>query len=207
MITEKELGKLTRDKLLEKVEDYGLQDEVAKVEKEAGAPVKAELVKAIFAYMEANAEVEEVEDKDTELKPVNISKLPKVERKRLQLADLMRKECVIVIDNQNATTKIPARYITWGNRVIGIYTDVIDFENEKGAYIRRGALQQMRNQTFSYTVQKEQKNIAGGGTDGAVAVKSYPRYSIIPAEGLTEKQITQMKVEQKGKLAFEMNTI
>jgi len=200
-MTENELHRLRRDELITKAEDYGLLDEINENATEKGEPTKKELVRGILTFVEAQKE-EEAKNNGSNLAML---KSP-TERRKLQKADLLRKECVIIIDNQNLTTKLPGRYITWGDRN-GIYTDFIDFENDTGAYVRRGALNYLRKQKFTHTVQSGQKNVSSGQAIDTVVTKNYPRYSVIPTDGLTPAQIAQMKVEQKGKLAFEMNSI
>lgn len=165
-------------------------------------PTKAELIATLTKFKVqqdvingVEPEVEE-EDENDELVPekkVVTSKaakdLPLNERRALQRADLLRKERVLVYDVQDTQTKMPAMTVTWGNSLIGIHSDVINLESGKPQYIRRGALANMRNATFTRSIQEEEF--------GPVINRTEFRFNIKELDGLTEDEIEALAAKQK----------
>ena len=165
-------------------------------------PTKAELIATLTKFKVqqdvingVEPEVEE-DDENDELVPekkVVTSKaakdLPLNERRALQRADLLRKERVLVYDVQDTQTKMPAMTVTWGNSLIGIHSDVINLESGKPQYIRRGALANMRNATFTRSIQEEEF--------GPVVNKTEFRFNIKELDGLTEDEIDALATKQR----------
>jgi hypothetical protein len=200
--------KMTKDELQGLIEDYGLQDRVDELVKERDkkdGATKQELIDAIVEFVTKQQEENKEEEKD-DGKPKRAKDMPINKRAQLQKADLLRKECVIVIDNQNLHDKVPARTIVFGNRLIKPKAWVVDFENETGMYLPRGVINNLKNVRFTYTEQKRVAN-AGGGFKEVVVTKSYPRYSIVPVEGLTEEEIKKLRAEQASKVAYELKAL
>jgi hypothetical protein len=115
--------------------------------------------------------------------------LSRSERKALQRADLMRKERVVIHDMQDTQTKVPAMTVTWGGGLIGIHTDVVDLSSGKPQYVRRGALANMRNATFTRSVQEEEY--------GPVEQRTEYRFSIKELDGLNEDEIANLAAKQR----------
>ena len=179
--------------------------------KTPGKPTKAELVAVLNAYktqqdiingvepeIEDELADEENDESVSELKedaPVKVAKSKSAkemsinERRQLQRADLLRKERVIVYDVRDTQTKVPAESFTWGNSLIGIHTDVVELASGKPQYIRRGALANMRNATFTRSIQEEEF--------GPVINKTEYRFNIKELDGLTEDEIDALAAKQK----------
>lgn len=170
-----------------------------------GKPNKAELISRLMAYkVEQDIingveedEIDDAEDtKNDELeaapkvvKAVAQKDLPRDEKRRLQKADLLRKERVIVFDKQSTQTKIPAIPITWGNNLIGTYTDMIDLASQKPQYIRRGALANLKLATFTESRQDEEF--------GPVRNVTEFRFVVTEVEGLTDDEIKVLAAQQR----------
>ena len=132
-------NEMTNAELKAIIDDFEIDVE-AKI---PGKPNKAELVAALEKYkaeQDALNGVNDSDDKNDDLSPgsetvvreaVPQRLLPKNERKKLQLADKMRKERVIVIDKQHTQTRVPAITVSWGNGLIGIYSDVINLPEKE----------------------------------------------------------------------------
>ena len=165
-------------------------------------PTKAELIATLTKFkvqqdvingVEPEVEEEGENDELVSEKKVVTSKaakdLPLNERRALQRADLLRKERVLVYDVQDTQTKMPAMTVTWGNSLIGIHSDVINLESGKPQYIRRGALANMRNATFTRSIQEEEF--------GPVINRTEFRFNIKELDGLTEDEIEALAAKQK----------
>ena len=125
-----------------------------------------------------------------EVKPSKPAReLSKAERKKLQMADLLRKERVLVYDVQDNQTKTPAMSVTWGNSLIGFYTDMVNLESGKPQYLRRGALANLRAATFTRSIQEEEF--------GPVINQTEFRFNIKELDGLTEEEIESLAAKQK----------
>lgn len=165
-------------------------------------PTKAELITTLTKFkvqqdvingVEPEVEEENENDELVPEKKVVTSKaakdLPLSERRALQRADLLRKERVLVYDVQDTQTKMPAMTVTWGNSLIGIHSDVINLESGKPQYIRRGALANMRNATFTRSIQEEEF--------GPVINRTEFKFNIKELDGLTEDEIEALAAKQK----------
>ena len=198
---------MTNKELQALIDDFELTLEA----KNPSKPTKAELVATLTKFkreqdvLNGNIDDEEndelVNDSDSgsegentaSKKEVKASKpareLSQAERKRLQMADLLRKERVLVYDVQDNQTKTPAMSVTWGNSLIGFYTDMVNLESGKPQYIRRGALANLRDATFTRSIQEEEF--------GPVVNQTEFRFNIKELDGLTEEEIETLAAKQK----------
>lgn len=197
-------NEMTNAELKALIDDFELTVDA----KTPGKPNKAELVSALENYRKQQNIINGVEEDETEdldetsdeltpgsknetkvEKVVPQKLLPREQKKRLQKADLLRKERVIVIDKQHTQTRIPAITVTWGNKLIGIQTDVIDLKSNKPQYVRRGALANLRSCTFTYSYQEEEF--------APVKQVTEERFEIRELEGLTEDEIADLAIKQR----------
>ena len=197
-------NEMTNAELKALIDDFELTVDA----KTPGKPNKAELVSALENYRKQQNiingveedETEDLDETNDELTPgskneIKVEKvvpqklLPREQKKRLQKADLLRKERVIVIDKQHTQTRIPAITVTWGNKLIGIQTDVIDLKSNKPQYVRRGALANLRACTFTYSYQEEEF--------APVKQVTEERFEIRELEGLTEDEIADLAIKQR----------
>ena len=198
---------MTNKELQALIDDFELTLEA----KNPSKPTKAELVATLTKFkreqdvLNGNTDDEEndelVNDSNSgsegentaSKKEVKASKpareLSQAERKRLQMADLLRKERVLVYDVQDNQTKTPAMSVTWGNSLIGFYTDMVNLESGKPQYLRRGALANLRNATFTRSIQEEEF--------GPVVNQTEFRFNIKELDGLTEEEIETLAAKQK----------
>ena len=198
---------MTNKELQALIDDFELTLEA----KNPSKPTKAELVATLTKFkreqdvLNGNTDDEEndelVNDSNSgsegentaSKKEVKASKpareLSQSDRKRLQMADLLRKERVLVYDVQDNQTKTPAMSVTWGNSLIGFYTDMVNLESGKPQYIRRGALANLRNATFTRSIQEEEF--------GPVVNQTEFRFNIKELDGLTEEEIETLAAKQK----------
>ena len=167
-------NEMTNKELQALIDDFELTVQA----KTPNKPTKAELIATLDAFKKEQNRINGIEDdeeNDTEndelvgeensgsTKPKKVDDVAKparsyskAERKKLQIADLLRKERVLIYDVQDNQTKTPALTVTWGNSLIGFYTDVINLESGKPQYVRRGALANLRNATFTRSIQEEE---------------------------------------------------
>ena len=197
-------NEMTNAELKALIDDFELTVDA----KTPGKPNKAELVSALENYRKQQNIINGVEEDETEdlnetndeltpgsknetkvEKVVPQKLLPREQKKRLQKADLLRKERVIVIDKQHTQTRIPAITVTWGNKLIGIQTDVVDLKSNKPQYVRRGALANLRACTFTYSYQEEEF--------APVKQVTEERFEIRELEGLTEDEIADLAIKQR----------
>lgn len=197
-------NEMTNAELKALIDDFELTVDA----KTPGKPNKAELVSALENYRKQQNiingveedETEDLDETNDELTPgskneIKVEKvvpqklLPREQKKRLQKADLLRKERVIVVDKQHTQTRIPAITVTWGNKLIGIQTDVIDLKSNKPQYVRRGALANLRACTFTYSYQEEEF--------APVKQVTEERFEIRELEGLTEDEIADLAIKQR----------
>ena len=181
---------MTNAELKALVDDFELTVEA----KTPGKPNKAELIAAIVKFKKGqdaingieeeeetlanidDSENDELESSPKVVKPLPQRLLPIEIRKALQKADLLRKERVIIFDKQHTQTKMPVIMVTWGNKLVGIHTDVVNLQSGKPQYIRRGALANLRLATFSYSYQEDEFS---------------------PVKHLTEEEIEVLAAQQK----------
>ena len=198
---------MTNKELQALIDDFELTLEA----KNPSKPTKAELVATLTKFkreqdvLNGNIDEEEndelVNDSNSgsegentaskkEVKPSKPAReLSQSERKKLQMADLLRKERVLVYDVQDNQTKTPAMSVTWGNSLIGFYTDMVNLESGKPQYIRRGALANLRDATFTRSIQEEEF--------GPVINQTEFRFNIKELDGLTEEEIETLGAKQK----------
>ena len=198
-------NEMTNKELQALIDDFELTVQA----KTPNKPTKAELIATLEAFKKEQNRINGIEDEDdtendelvgeddsgsTKPKKVDNAAKParsysKAERKKLQIADLLRKERVLIYDVQDNQTKTPAITVTWGNSLIGFYTDVINLESGKPQYVRRGALANLRNATFTRSIQEEEF--------GPVKNIVEERFNIKELDGLTEDEIEILASKQK----------
>ena len=196
-------NKMTNKELQALIDDFELTVQA----KTPNKPTKAELIATLEAFKKEQNRINGIEDDEendelvgeddsgsTKSKAVEGAAKPaksysKAERKKLQMADLLRKERVLIYDVQDNQTKTPALTVTWGNSLIGFYSDVINLESGKPQYVRRGALANLRNATFTRSIQEEEF--------GPVKNVVEERFNIKELDGLTEEEIEILASKQK----------
>lgn len=198
-------NEMTNKELQALIDDFELTVQA----KTPNKPTKAELIATLEAFKKEQNRINGIDDEDDTENDELVgeddsgSKKPKVvesaakpaksyskaERKKLQMADLLRKERVLIYDVQDNQTKTPALTVTWGNSLIGFYSDVINLESGKPQYIRRGALANLRNATFTRSIQEEEF--------GPVKNVVEERFNIKELDGLTEEEIEILASKQK----------
>ena len=198
-------NEMTNKELQALIDDFELTVQA----KTPNKPTKAELIATLEAFKKEQNRINGIDDEDdtendelvgeddsgsTKPKVVESAAKPaksysKAERKKLQIADLLRKERVLIYDVQDNQTKTPALTVTWGNSLIGFYSDVINLESGKPQYVRRGALANLRNATFTRSIQEEEF--------GPVKNVVEERFNIKELDGLTEEEIEILASKQK----------
>ena len=198
-------NEMTNKELQALIDDFELTVQA----KTPNKPTKAELIATLEAFKKEQNRINGIDDEDdtendelvgeddscsTKPKAVESAAKPaksysKAERKKLQMADLLRKERVLIYDVQDNQTKTPAITVTWGNSLIGFYSDVINLESGKPQYVRRGALANLRNATFTRSIQEEEF--------GPVKNVVEERFNIKELDGLTEEEIEILASKQK----------
>lgn len=198
-------NEMTNKELQALIDDFELTVQA----KTPNKPTKAELIATLEAFKKEQNRINGIDDEDdtendelvceddsgsTKPKVVEGVAKPaksysKAERKKLQMADLLRKERVLIYDVQDNQTKIPAITVTWGNSLIGFHSDVINLESGKPQYVRRGALANLRNATFTRSIQEEEF--------GPVKNVVEERFNIKELDGLTEEEIEILASKQK----------
>ena len=198
-------NEMTNKELQALIDDFELTVQA----KTPNKPTKAELIATLEAFKKEQNRINGIDDEDdtendelvgeddsgsTKPKAVESVAKPaksysKAERKKLQMADLLRKERVLIYDVQDNQTKTPAITVTWGNSLIGFYSDVINLESGKPQYVRRGALANLRNATFTRSIQEEEF--------GPVKNIVEERFNIKELDGLTEEEIEILASKQK----------
>jgi len=196
-------NEMTNKELQALIDDFELTVQA----KTPNKPTKAELIATLEAFKKEQNRINGIEDeeendelvgeddsgstkpKKTEDVAKPAKSYSKAERKKLQMADLLRKERVLIYDVQDNQTKTPAITVTWGNSLIGFHSDVINLESGKPQYVRRGALANLRNATFTRSIQEEEF--------GPVKNVVEERFNIKELDGLTEEEIEILASKQK----------
>ena len=196
-------NEMTNKELQALIDDFELTVQA----KTPNKPTKAELIATLEAIKKEQNRINGIEDeeendelvgeddsgstkpKKTEDVAKPAKSYSKAERKKLQMADLLRKERVLIYDVQDNQTKTPAITVTWGNSLIGFHSDVINLESGKPQYVRRGALANLRNATFTRSIQEEEF--------GPVKNVVEERFNIKELDGLTEEEIEILASKQK----------
>lgn len=172
--------------------------------KNPSKPNKTELLTALNKYKKELAGDEEDEEDEEDLKKsseldtpvkkiVKASELPRSQRKRLQIADKFRKECVLITDTNNMQTPDKAMFVSWGNGLIGHQTDVVNLEGRFPQYVRRGALDNLKNVMKRVPYQNDKSD--------EIKYRYEQRYLITPAAGLSAGELQKKKIEQQIKAA------
>jgi len=155
----------------------------------AGNASKKDLIAALNKYKaegdEANGIEPEIEEQDTK-KPTKPKPMSKAQKARLMKKDLMRKERVLITDNQRSQTPVSVKSVRWGNTgIIGVHTDMIQLG--KPWYVRRGALANLRlGQITTQTVNES----------GMLTSEVLPRYTIQQLDGLNQDQLGKLGAKQ-----------
>ena len=203
-------NEMTNKELQALIDDFELTVQA----KTPNKPTKAELIATLEAFKKEQNRINGIDDEDdtendelvgednsgsTKPKAVEGVAKPaksysKAERKKLQMADLLRKERVLIYDVQDNQTKTPALTVTWGNSLIGFYSDVINLESGKPQYVRRGALANMRDATFTYSYQEEEF--------APVQQITEERFEIRELDGLSEDEIADLAIKQRMNKRF-----
>ena len=196
-------NEMTNKELQALIDDFELTVQA----KTPNKPTKAELIATLEAFKKEQNRINGIEDEEENdelvgeddsgsTKPKKVDDIAKpaksyskAERKKLQMADLLRKERVLIYDVQDNQTKTPAITVTWGNSLIGFHSDVINLESGKPQYVRRGALANLRNATFTRSIQEEEF--------GPVKNVVEERFNIKELDGLTEEEIEILASKQK----------
>lgn len=161
-------------------------------------PNKDEMVKALMTFKREQDRIngyepeegdEPEEDEEEEAEVVASPRKKKdstAEKAALLKADLMRSELVIIHDTQTSQTQTAAMTITWGNRILGIHTDVVHFG--KPWYVRRGALANIRFNEITEYNQEE---------GGPMRTETRKRYMITDVAGWTEEELASHAADQR----------
>jgi len=161
-------GNLSKDAYVEALEEYKVNAEALRNGEITEDEVKAPKVEKVAAVKKATKG------------PSKFQKL------RLQKADLLRKERVVVTDNNTAQTKESIRYVRWGNTgTIGIQVDIVRFG--KPWFVRRGALANLKKATITERTVNELGNTVD---------EILPRYTIQALPGLTPKELELLANKQ-----------
>lgn len=180
---------MTNKELLELVELGNIKVEDAK---NPSKPNKTELVDAIEAHV-----AKQDADKDNSIIKTpeeSLEKLkPGVKKRQETALQLLRKELntkdrVIINDRQENQTKEESVSVSWGNRGIGVTTDMVYLHGEP-QYVRRGALNNLKN--AKTTIHNPEKTTTSGA-----GVQAVPRFIIQYVEGLTQKELDDLAAVQ-----------
>lgn len=194
---EKSFQDMTNEELKGLIEDFELNVEA----KNPSKPNKSEYIAALEGFKKQqdviNGNSAEGDDESPELsngeKVIDASKLSTKERKKLQIADLFRKECVLISDNRKSQTPDKAMFVSWGNRLVGHHDDIVNLEGRHKQYVRRGALANLKAVTLNEPVQED--------LESEMEWNTQERFTIVYAEGLTDEELRKKKIEQQIKAA------
>lgn len=181
---------MTNAELKEACKDFGLEV----IAKNPAKPNKEEYLRALNEFKASQDKLHgvepEVETKETvettETKAVTPKPKPQSKQKLMKL-DLLKKDRVIIHDQQESQTKDEMISVAWGNLLIGGQQDWVDVGSSEPQYVRRGALNNLREATTVTHVAKG---------SGAAQVRK-KRFIIVDAEPLTENEFEDLKTAQK----------
>lgn len=160
-------------------------------------PNKDEMVQALMEFKrnqdsingiepEDGDEVPEEDEEETADAPVARNRKPsKLQQLALLKADLMRMERVIVHDTQTSQTSTAARTFTWGNKLIGLHDDIVQFGVPW--YVRRGALNNIRDAEITEYTQEE---------GGPMRTSTRKRFLVTDVDGWTEDELQKHAMDQ-----------
>jgi hypothetical protein len=195
--TEEKYRAMTNAELKEVLEAFELSTPKAK---NPFKPNKDEIVQALMTFKreqdringfepEEGDDYEEAEEEAEEAVFAPRGKVrqqSKVEKLALLKADLMRMERVIIHDSQTSQTSTAARTFTWGNKLVGIHDDVVQFGVPW--YVRRGALNNIRGAEITEYTQEE---------GGPMRTDTRKRFLITELEGWSEEELQKYAMDQK----------
>jgi hypothetical protein len=203
------LEDMTNKDLIEYCKDEGIDVDSKNVSK----PTKKELLAAIKAFEQGQAEPEEVtEVSDEEIEDegmtdadeflnmldeptvetkkestaIKTKKLSRAQKRRLQYNEYMPLKRVLVTTNADNQTKTSLVFITWGNGLLGHRTDRVYLG--KPWHVRQGALNNMKAAFTAISIQDEEGN--------QVKSETLPTYNIIELDALTKNEIETIKKRQ-----------
>jgi hypothetical protein len=179
---------MTNAQLKEACEDFGLEVKA----KNPAKPNKTEYLEALTAFKATQDATHGVEESDEDEVEDTAPKTDTPKRKpqspaALMKLDLMKKDRVIIHDQQDTQTKDEMISVSWGNRLLGGQTDWIDLSGEP-QYVRRGALGNLRDASMFIQTPKD-----GGG----VHTVRKKRFIIVETDGLTLEAFEELKAQQK----------
>jgi len=186
-----ELEELTNAQLIaDYIEPANIEIKNPKV---ANKPNKSEIIAAILEHRAKSDAIKKERMGDTipvndatkaNLKPgVVLKPQTKLE---LMRKELMLKDRVIIHDQQERQTKEETITVSWGNRGIGTFTDLVSLGGEP-QYVRRGALNNLKDATTVIQIPK---------ANGGVAKEVRKRFVIQRVEGLTQKELDELAAQQ-----------
>jgi hypothetical protein len=183
----KEFSEMTKKELLEVVEKHNIPVE-AKVETK---PTNVELIASIEAFNNRFGEEDAAEDKAVveDNEPKGLGGVTKSTKKELQVADLLRKERVVVIDTQrfqsfdeeveNLTTPV-----SFSNGVVSAY-QLVQLNGEP-QYLERGIIARLEDVLLPETTQSTEKK-------SAIRTTHRKRYNVMQVGGMTDAEIDAQK--------------
>ena len=180
---------MTNAELKQACEDFGLEVKA----KNPAKPNKTEYLETLAVFKDEQDIIHKDRKAEkaavTKSKPVTDGSKRKPQSKsELMKLDLFRKDRVIVHDQQDVQTKDAMISVSWGNRLIGGQTDWVDLSGAE-QYIRRGALQNLREATMVIQVPK--------GDAGGVSKTIKKRFIIVEVEPLTTEELADLAAQQK----------
>jgi hypothetical protein len=196
--TEEKYRSMTNAELKEILEAFELSTPKAK---NPFKPNKDEIVQALMTFKRTQDKINGIEPEDGDdyseddeenvdepiFAPRGKPRQPsKVEKLALLKADLMRMERVMIHDSQTSQTSTAARTFTWGNKLIGIHDDVVQFGVPW--YVRRGALNNIRGAEITEYTQEE---------GGPMRTDTRKRFLVTDLEGWSEEDLQKYAMDQK----------
>jgi len=183
---------MTNAMLKEECEERGIEV----LAKNPTKPNKGEYLAALANAESYTTPVEDTVDEIVEVKkevsdvPQPIRPVAKQSRSKLQRLDMLRKDRVIIHDNQENQSKDKDELysVSWGNRLLNGQTDWVALDG-KPQYVRRGALGNLRDamttvhETDSKGLNPRQMRV--------------PRFVIIPVKGLTPDELEALANQQR----------
>ncbi len=159
-----------------------------------GKPNKTEIIEAVLKHKEYSDKIKKERAGKVIKAPQKVNKGLKegvVLRKQTELElhrkEMLRKDRVIIFDNQEKQTKEETITVSWGDRGIGNFTDIVSLSGDP-QYVRRGAI---NNLIDSHAVVQVPKK--GGGVH-----KEYKkRFVVQEVQGLTNKELEELASQQR----------
>ena len=195
-------GLMKNDELIEIIEAKDLKVEA----KNPNKPNKTELIETLMKQKAKEDYINGVdEDEEDEIKPeakpeakvaetkidtptVAPRKLTRSQKARIKFAELSIKERVLVHDTMTSQTKDEVRFVSWGNRFMGYHKDVVSVTGKIPQYVRKGALDVLKDVQLQEYFQAE--------PDSPITLSTRKRYTIVPLDGITEEEIAVLATQQ-----------